>query len=76
MREQKTYCCKESGMKCIHIVKSGTIYSCSSLEKPYIPSLFELEEYCCTNDHIKCPFHLKELIGLTRRADETSAAAL
>jgi hypothetical protein len=28
----------------------------------YIPSLFELEEYCMSKDHRKCPFYLKGMI--------------
>jgi hypothetical protein len=36
--------------------------SCKAFERPYIPSMFELEEYCRTKAHRKCPFYLKDII--------------
>lgn len=30
---------------------------CSACEKPYLPSPFELEEYCRRFEHRKCPFY-------------------
>jgi hypothetical protein len=50
-------------MKCPHLLK-WSISSCKALDKPYVPSLFELEEYCRTKDHRKCPFYLKDAIKL------------
>ena len=48
-------------MKCPHLLK-WSISSCKALGKPYVPSLFELEEYCRTKEHRKCPFYLKDVI--------------
>jgi len=41
-----------------------SISSCKAFDKPYVPSLFELEEYCRTKEHRKCPFYLKDVIKL------------
>ena len=46
-------------MKCPHLAK-WVISSCNAVEKPYLPSLFELQEYCRTKDHRKCPLYLRE----------------
>ncbi len=49
-------------MKCTHLVAGRNVSACSALETPYMPSLFELGEYCRTVDHRKCPFYLKGII--------------
>jgi len=49
---------KVSSVKCPHLVKKVI---CSAIEEPFIPSIFELNEYCRKKDHKKCPFYL----GLT-----------
>jgi hypothetical protein len=36
--------------------------SCKAFERPYEPSLFELEEYCRKKDHRRCPLYLKDTI--------------
>jgi hypothetical protein len=51
----------EEAMKCPHLMK-WVITSCKAPDKPYMPSLFELEEYCSTKDHRKCPFYLKDIV--------------
>ncbi len=54
---------KEEGrMKCAHLITSCGMSACSALDNPYVPSLFELTEYCKRNEHRKCPFYLKGII--------------
>ncbi len=50
----------EENMKCPHLIK-GVICSCEVLDNQYIPSLFELQEYCRTRSHRKCPFLLRNV---------------
>jgi hypothetical protein len=52
-------------MKCRHLVK-GRILSCKALERPYVPSLFQLAEYCRGSEYRKCPFHLESVICVNR----------
>ncbi len=47
-------------MKCPHL-KSWTIAACKIDEKMYVPSVFQLEEYCRTRAHKKCPFFVKNI---------------
>lgn len=49
-------------MKCQYLMK-WVISSCNALDELYVPSLFELQEYCYSKDHRKCPFYLKSIIG-------------
>ncbi|MBA4373950.1 MAG: hypothetical protein C0402_13960 [Thermodesulfovibrio sp.] len=44
-------------MKCPHMV-SFLVCSCKAGTRPYVPSLFELDEYCRTPRHSRCPFYL------------------
>ena len=48
-------------MKCPHLMK-WVRASCKAFEIPYTPSMFELEEYCRTKDHRKCPLYLKDIL--------------
>jgi hypothetical protein len=48
-------------MKCPHLMK-WVRSSCKAFERPYTPSMFELEEYCRRKEHRKCPFYLKDII--------------
>jgi hypothetical protein len=49
-------------MRCPHL--SGTHISSCAVEKVvYIPSLFELEEYCKTPRHKKCPLSYDRVQG-------------
>jgi hypothetical protein len=49
-------------MKCGHL-KGWTIAVCRVDEKPYVPSVFQLEEYCKTSRHKRCPFLAKNTCG-------------
>ncbi len=51
-------------MKCAHLIASQEMQACSALEKPYMPSLFELGEYCKKKEHRKCPFYLRGIISM------------
>lgn len=48
-------------MKCPHLIK-WVVSSCKALDKTYVPSLFELVEYCRTQEHRKCPFYLRDVV--------------
>jgi hypothetical protein len=52
-------------MKCNHLVK-GRISSCRALERPYVPSLFQLAEYCRRRQYRKCPFYLGSVACVDR----------
>jgi hypothetical protein len=60
-------------MKCTHLVK-GRVLSCKALERPYVPSLFQLAEYCRNGEHRKCPFYLESVICMDRMERDVSAA--
>jgi hypothetical protein len=60
-------------MKCTHLGK-GRILSCKALERPYVPSLFQLAEYCRSSEYRKCPFYLKSVICMNRTEGDVSAA--
>jgi hypothetical protein len=55
-------------MKCPHLMK-WVRASCEAFEKPYLPSMFELEEYCRRKDHRKCPFYLRNTISAARSVE-------
>lgn len=63
-------------MKCKHLIASWDISACSALKKPYVPSLFELGEYCRKIDHKKCPFYLRGVICVNRPESNTRRAPL
>ncbi|MBF0505410.1 MAG: hypothetical protein HQL09_01120 [Nitrospirae bacterium] len=42
-------------LKCPYLTR-WLIYTCQAGEDPYVPSLFQLEEYCKSKQHKKCPF--------------------
>ncbi len=44
--------------KCPHLLK-WTISSCKANKKPYIPSIFELDEYCTGDGHERCPLYME-----------------
>lgn len=48
---------RDDMMKCPHLV-SLMVCSCKAGDRPYVPSLFELDEYCRTERHSRCPFYL------------------
>ncbi len=49
-------------MKCPHL-RRWTVAACRIDKKVYVPSVFQLEEYCRTGEHKKCPFFLKNTGG-------------
>lgn len=53
-------------MKCLYL-RCQDNSTCAAGEKPYIPSLFQLKEYCKKWSHRQCPFYLG--FGLERRFD-------
>ena len=67
-------CRKEGTMKCAHLFKQKILSSCKALEQPYMPSIFQLAEYCKTTDHKKCPFYLKGIIREKRTGADARAA--
>jgi hypothetical protein len=48
-------------MKCPKL-KQWYVLTCYASNEPYIPSLFQLHEYCKSKDYKKCPFFLKLII--------------
>ncbi len=50
----------EGAMRCPHLEK-WVVAVCKAKDDLYIPSNFQLHEYCRTKDHRKCPFlsHIK-----------------
>jgi hypothetical protein len=53
-------------MNCTHLAK-GKKAACRALEKAYKPSLFQLGEYCRSDEHRKCPFYLRASLPRTGR---------
>jgi hypothetical protein len=43
--------------RCPHL-KKQVIATCRAEDKAYVPSIFQLHEYCRSRDHRKCPFYL------------------
>jgi hypothetical protein len=67
---------KGGSMKCTHLIANGSISACSALDRPYVPSLFELGEYCKTVDHKKCPLYLRGIICINQAESNTVEASL
>jgi len=64
---------KQGGsMKCSNLIAGRDKASCYALEKPYVPSMFELAEYCKTIDHRKCPFYLRGIICMNQAESNTT----
>jgi len=63
-------------MKCTRLISRGKASFCRALGKPYVPSLFELGEYCKTIDHRKCPFYLRGIICMNKDESNTRRASL
>lgn len=57
----------EGTMKCPHLAK-WVVSVCKAVSNTYVPSNFELQEYCKTKSHKKCPFFLKNT-AVKREAD-------
>lgn len=44
--------------KCPHLIKWLTSI-CRAVDKHYTPSSFQVQEYCRTKNHLKCPFYAR-----------------
>ena len=42
-------------MKCPHLNK-WVVFTCKATDTLYFPSAFQLEAYCKTKEHRRCPF--------------------
>jgi len=64
-------------MKCTHLV-SLVVCSCKAGDRPYVPSLFELDEYCRTARHSRCPFYLgiQQMTGGARSVSSNKGSAI
>ncbi len=49
-------------MKCSHL-KGKRVQTCTVRKKKYMPSLFELEEYCNTEKSDRCPLLVMRTLG-------------
>jgi hypothetical protein len=47
-------------MKCPQI-KKWVSFFCKADKGIYVPSFFQLNEYCMTKEHLKCPFFVGRL---------------
>jgi len=45
-------------MKCPHL-RRWTVAACKIDDRVYVPSVFQLEEYCKKREHKRCPFFMK-----------------
>jgi len=43
-------------MKCPHLLR-WTVSSCKADAKPYVPSIFELDQYCTVRAYKNCPLY-------------------
>ena len=57
-------------MKCPHLIK-WLIFACKAKEELYFPSDFQLQEYCKTKSHKKCPFLMQ--IDIEKESDLISS---
>jgi len=48
-------------MKCPHL-RPWQVETCKIEQTLYVPSVFQLQEYCKTKGHEKCPFFVQSLI--------------
>jgi hypothetical protein len=59
----------EDPMKCPHLNR-WIVATCKIGERIYLPSVFQLEEYCRTKDHKKCPFLVRDARAKRETTDE------
>jgi hypothetical protein len=57
----------EDTMKCPHLNR-WVVATCRVGEKIYVPSVFQLQEYCKTREHKRCPFFVKN-VSENKKAD-------
>jgi hypothetical protein len=50
----------EETMKCPHLHR-WTVATCKIGDRIYVPSVFQLQEYCKTRGHKRCPFFVKNV---------------
>jgi hypothetical protein len=60
----------EEIMKCPHL-KLWLVATCKINEKAYVPSAFQLHEYCKTKGHKRCPFFAKSFSQKKQVDDRT-----
>jgi hypothetical protein len=53
-------------MKCPHLNR-WIVATCKIDERTYAPSLFQLNEYCKTKVHKRCPFFVKNVSKMNRK---------
>jgi hypothetical protein len=59
-------------MKCPHLVK-WLAFACDAKEKMYLPSSFQLREYCKGKYYKKCPFYSESAAVREEEAGAISA---
>ncbi|HUO76468.1 MAG TPA: hypothetical protein VMU21_02730 [Thermodesulfovibrionales bacterium] len=47
-------------MKCPHLNR-WIVATCKIDDRTYVPSVFQLDEYCKTGGHKRCPFFVKNV---------------
>lgn len=53
-------------MKCPHLNR-WIIATCKIDDRTYVPSVFQLDEYCKTRGHKRCPFFVKGAGKMNRK---------
>ena len=55
----------EETMKCVYL-RQWRVSACRANNELYVPSVFQLQEYCKTKWHKKCPFYVKDGMEMKR----------
>jgi hypothetical protein len=63
-------------MKCAHLAFTRPKVCCEALKSLYVPSQFEIEEYCTRKEHRKCPFYLRGIIWIDQAEIDSEVAHL
>ena len=58
-------------MKCAHLVACRNVLACSVHDRPYVPSLSDLDEYCKTVDHMDCPLYAQGTFCINKAESDT-----
>lgn len=61
----------EGTMKCPHLNR-WIVATCKIEERIYVPSVFQLNEYCKTRGHKKCPFFVTNVRAKKETTDQVS----
>ncbi len=60
-------------MRCPHLVDRMVSF-CKADDKPYVPSIYELQEYCTAGKHQRCPLFISEVdIGEEELSSQSGA---